>query len=60
MYNLTDERFAEKLEALQAVRYYFTYPGVMHQISDFLQDPFGPNGGYLRCTLHPKAETCCW
>lgn len=60
LHNVSAEELAERLKNLEAVRYYFTYPGVMHQILQFFKDPFGPEGGYLRCTLHPKSETCCW
>lgn len=59
MANITQDEYNIKLHQLDAVRYYFTYAGIMHQINEFLQDPFGPNGGYLRCTVHPKTERCC-
>jgi hypothetical protein len=44
---------------LEDVRYHFTYPGVMQQIEMLLRDPFGANGGNLRCTYHPHTERCC-
>ena len=34
-------------------------PGVFEQIEMFLNDPFGAQGGQLRCTIHPKTERCC-
>jgi hypothetical protein len=44
---------------IDAVRHAFTYPGVMREIELFLTDPFGVDGGHLRCTYHPHTERCC-
>jgi hypothetical protein len=32
----------------------FTYNGVLKQISQFFQDPLGPQGGFLRCERFPE------
>lgn len=57
--NLTDLEYRQKLQNLLAVRSHFTYRGVFRQIAMMLQDPFGPNGGHLHCTYHPRNERCC-
>ena len=48
--------YKSKLAHLHDVRYHYTYDGVMMQIERFLLDPFGPNGGQLRCIPHPNTE----
>jgi hypothetical protein len=55
----SQQDYEQKLEQVKHVRRYFTYPGVMEQIERFLQDPFGSNGGDLKCTKHPKTFFCC-
>jgi hypothetical protein len=57
--NMTEEGYQKKLQALRNVRKYFTYEGVFEQVEAFLKDPFGPEGGQLRCTVHPNTERCC-
>lgn len=57
--NLTSIEYTSKLLQLKKVRKYFTYAGVFEQINLFLIDPFGSNGGALRCIKHPKTERCC-
>ena len=58
--NMSDHEYRQKLEhLLTTVRAHYTYRGVFRQIAMFLQDPFGPNGGHLRCTYHPRNERCC-
>ena len=57
--NLTDDEYKQKLLNVKHVRKYFTYDGVFEEFERFLQDPFGPQGGYLRCIKHPKTEKCC-
>lgn len=57
--NITTEDYNRKLVHLKNVRQYFTYAGVFHQLDEFLRDPFGPNGGHLRCVKHPHTERCC-
>ena len=52
--NMTAQQEAAKLELVKDARYHFTYAGVEHQIALFLRDPFGPAGGNLRCTPHPR------
>eukprot|EP01036_Dinobryon_divergens_P022690 gene22690-30972_t len=56
---VTDKELMHKLQILKEVRFYFTYAGVVQQIEKFFEDPFGPGGGYLRCTKHPREERCC-
>ena len=59
MKNLTDEQYQEKLQRLKNAREHFTYQGLFKQIERFIQDPFGENGGQLRCIKHPRTERCC-
>lgn len=44
------------LDKVHAVRYYYTYEGVLDQIDQFLSDPFGPQGGYFRCVQLPHTD----
>jgi hypothetical protein len=57
--NMTTIEYNNKIEILKNIRFYFTYPGVIKQLEMFFHDPFGSNGGNLRCTVHPKEERCC-
>lgn len=57
--NVTMHDYKKLQGGLDDARYHFTYPGVMKQIELFLGDPFGANGGNLRCTYHPHTERCC-
>eukprot|EP01041_Mallomonas_annulata_P012300 gene12300-25861_t len=41
------------LNRIRMARRHYTYDGVMKQIELLLQDPFGANGGYLRCAVVP-------
>ena len=59
MKNMTDAEYKQKLQHLLSVRTHYTYRGVFRQIVMFLNDPFGPEGGHLRCTYHPRNERCC-
>jgi hypothetical protein len=59
MRSLGTEAYAQKLQALQRARSYYTYDGVVAEIEKLLTDPFGPAGGHLRCDRHPKTERCC-
>jgi hypothetical protein len=59
LHNMTSEEYEAKLHRLHEVRPHFTYPGILHQIELFLRDPFGPKGGYITCTKHPRTERCC-
>ena len=49
----------KKIDILTEAREHFTYTGVLKQIEALMNDPFGPNGGYLRCIDHPRTERCC-
>ena len=51
---MNDTEYRRKMEKLKEVRHYFTYEGVVEQISKFVKDPFGPDGGYLRCIKFPQ------
>ena len=57
--DMTDEEFTRKMNGLKKVRHSFTYKGVFEEVEAFLKDPFGPLGGHLRCTKHPKTMLCC-
>ena len=45
----TNESTSLKLEKVKAARRFYTYEGILEQIEKWFHDPFGPNGGYLRC-----------
>ena len=57
--NMTDDQYLRKLINVKKVRRAFTYQGVFEEFELFLQDPFGPDGGHLRCIKQPKTLTCC-
>ncbi|RYY86362.1 hypothetical protein EON63_05935 [archaeon] len=57
--HITDEEYNKKLAKLREVQYAFTYEGMWYEIELFLHDPFGPHGGHLTCTKHPRTERCC-
>jgi len=57
--SLPSAKYDRLLSNLKKVRTYYTYPGAIEQINLFFKDPFGVNGGYLRCINHPKTERCC-
>lgn len=55
IHDMTTEEYDAKIKKLREVRVYFTYEGVLEQVKLFMHDPFGPNGGYLRCTKMPES-----
>ena len=57
--NASNAEYLKKLEAVRKVRRVFTYKGVFEEIEAFLRDPFGPQGGHLSCTTHPRTMLCC-
>lgn len=57
--NVSQEELDHLHDQLAQARYYFTYQGVIEQIDRFIGDPFGEEGGFLRCTNHPRTERCC-
>lgn len=61
--SVTEEDYFRLVERLRQVRFYYTYPGVVSQIEQFLIDPFGEAGisadSHLRCVPHPREERCC-
>lgn len=59
MKDMSAGEYRKKLQQLHIVRSHYTYRGVFRQIALFLQDPFGPDGGHLRCAYHPRSERCC-
>ena len=54
--NMTAKQESEKYDRVKDARYHFTYAGLEQQITMFISDPFGINGGNLRCTKHPRSE----
>ena len=42
-----------KLLQVKIVRHHYTYEGVLSQLEMFFSDPFGTNGGQLRCNRLP-------
>jgi hypothetical protein len=59
LHNTTDVEYRHKLANLLYVRSHYTYRGVFRQIMMFLHDPFGNEGGHLRCTYHARNQFCC-
>lgn len=57
--HITDEDYRKKLAKLREVQYAYTYEGMWYELELFLHDPFGPQGGHLTCTKHPRTERCC-
>ena len=57
--NASDAEYLHKLAGVKRVRRAFTYQGVFEEIEAFLRDPFGPQGGHLRCAVHPRTMLCC-
>ena len=49
--NVTELR--RKLLQVKSVRHHYTYEGVLSQLEMFFSDPFGTNGGQLRCNRLP-------
>mmetsp|Transcript_38758 Transcript_38758/g.39449 ORF Transcript_38758/g.39449 Transcript_38758/m.39449 type:complete len:127 (+) Transcript_38758:635-1015(+) len=45
--------FNNYLYKVRKARRFYTYIGVIRQIEDFLNDPFGVLGGYLKCAGLP-------
>jgi hypothetical protein len=43
------------LERVHIAREHYTLPGVIAQIDQLIKDPFGPNGGSLRCGRVPES-----
>lgn len=41
---------------VQEIRKHYTYEGVMEQLTSFFSDPFGSNGGQLRCSRLPNKD----
>jgi hypothetical protein len=44
------EEVERYLQAVRRASALYRYRGVMEQIAQFFRDPFGPHGGYLRCS----------
>jgi hypothetical protein len=53
---LPDDEFHKLQNRVKDVREHFTYEGVIRQIEAFIQDPFGPRGGHLRCVRVPDKD----
>jgi hypothetical protein len=47
----SDDIYRQLLKVANA-RYFYTHEGIINQISMFISDPFGQNGGYLRCSKY--------
>lgn len=54
--NATTEELERKLQLVKEVHEYYTYEGVMKQIAALFSDPFGTDGGYLRCMPLPSTN----
>ena len=53
----TNESTVKKLEKVRQARHLYTYSGLLDQIEKWFTDPFGDNGGYLRCKNDGKKLT---
>ena len=53
----TNESTIDKLEKVRQARHLYTYSGLLGQIEKWFIDPFGENGGYLRCKNDGKKLT---
>ena len=49
MKKVTNQTLNEKLKRIKEGRTLYTYDGLLNQIEKWFRDPFGPDGGYLRC-----------
>lgn len=58
--NMSPEEYDRRIQKLREVRVHFTYEGVLEQVKLFMHDPFGPNGGYLKCTQMPETMHRKW
>jgi hypothetical protein len=45
-----------KIEKVKNARHLYTYEGLLSQIEKWFFDPFGPEGGYLKCKNDYKKE----
>ncbi len=54
--NLTVFEYEKKIKHLKVVRQYYTMDGYFGEVGKFFRDPFGPQGGYLRCGPHPVGQ----
>ena len=50
----TNESTTYKLNKVREARYLYTYEGILGEIEKWFSDPFGPNGGFLRCKNDDK------
>lgn len=53
---MTEKEYEEKLTLIKDARRLYTYQGVLEQLELFFRDPFGEEGGELRCTSHPGID----
>ena len=49
MKKMTNQTLTEKLKRIKEGRILYTYDGLLNQMEKWFRDPFGPDGGYLRC-----------
>ena len=45
-----------KLKKVREARHLYTYAGLLEQIDKWFFDPFGPEGGYLRCKKDDRKQ----
>ena len=51
--NITTEN---KLKKVREARHLYTYKGLLEQIEKWFFDPFGAQGGYLRCKKDDRKQ----
>ena len=50
----TNESTYAKLQKVKQARKLYTYEGIIEQLEKWFFDPFGENGGYLKCKNDDK------
>jgi hypothetical protein len=53
--NISTAEYQTMTNNVAALRYWFTYKGIIEQIRLFIEDPQGNNGGFLKCTRVPDS-----
>lgn len=56
MNKATNTTTENKLKKVRDARYLYTYKGLLEQIEKWFFDPFGVQGGYLRCKKDDRKQ----
>ena len=52
----TNASIEAKMTRVREARSMYTYAGVLSQIDKWFRDPFGPDGGMLRCMVNKNGK----